>query len=78
MIEWIARALGPLIFYFLDKWMKAQKQEEEMVQSYYAFLDKVDLSGKGKVSTHLAGENAKEQMQKQLLKELEDEQKDKG
>lgn len=76
-MTWIMNAIAPLIFYFLEQWIKRQKHEEEMVKSYYTFLDMVDRSGQVKVANHLSGKAALKAKQEQLLKDLEDESKDK-
>jgi hypothetical protein len=73
MIKWIVNAIAPLIFHFLDRWIKQQEHKKEMVESYYNFLDMVDKSGQVKVANHLSGKAALKTKQEQLLKELEDE-----
>lgn len=70
MIQWIVNAIAPLLFHFLDRWIKGQKHQEEMVKSYYNFLTHVDQSGQVKVANHLSGKAALKAKQQELLDEL--------
>ena len=71
MIAGILQMLGPIILWFLQKWVENQKAEESMLKSYYNFLDHVDKAGQVKVANHLSATKALRAEQERLRKELE-------
>lgn len=66
----IMQFLGPVIFWFLERWIQSAAKKKEFQESYYAFLNAVDKSGAVKVANHLAAHQALEDEQKRLEEEL--------
>lgn len=64
MIEFFAK----LALSVLDLWVRKNKKDSEMVQSYYTFLKQVDKNGALKVSNYLAAEELLKQTQDELKK----------
>lgn len=65
----IISMIGQLGLWLLSQWIRQQKKEEDMVKSYYNFLDAVDKSGSLKVANHLAAARAEQEEIERLLKE---------
>jgi len=70
----IIKALLPVAFWVLQKWVMSQKRDEMFLKDYHRFLDNVDKSGQIKVANHIAATNALREEQQRLLEELKNEQ----
>ena len=60
---------GPIIVFLIKTFVLSAAKKQEYIKSYYAFIDKVDDSGKTKAKNHLAAKTALEKLQEEIEKE---------
>jgi hypothetical protein len=68
---------GPIILWVMKLFIRNQARQEEMIKSFYAFLDAADASVKQKVNSQLSLKAARRKKQMQLLADKKKRENDK-
>lgn len=69
MFSSILTALGPLIAFLIKSFIQNKEKQQEMIKSYYAFLDANDKAIQEKVDNIVKLNQARREKQQQLLEE---------